>query len=235
MDVRTPRATPPTVRVAVASDLRLVAEAVGAALTDAGLDVIRTFWIRPGAPETAGSAALVPPDVMVMVWDTAGDPAVAVARALVAAYEHAPLVVADGRPGPWWGALYEAGAAVVLPPTVAIADLAEAIRALTLGEQVTSVVERQSYLRQWFAARADRQVLRDRLATLTPREHEVLQHLHRGESAAVVAQRLGVSQATVRSQIRGLMGKLDVRSQLAAVAALEAVLSEERPDLFSDP
>ncbi|RYJ01406.1 MAG: LuxR family transcriptional regulator, partial [Actinomycetales bacterium] len=86
-------------------------------------------------------------------------------------------------------------------------------------------VERQGLLRQWFALRADQLASQGRLAQLTPREREVLAMLHEGSSTAVIAERLDISQTTVRSQIRAVLRKLGVRSQLAAVAALDASLS----------
>lgn len=61
---------------------------------------------------------------------------------------------------------------------------------------------------------------RERLATLTPREREVLELLGAGRPVGQIAQTLGSSPATVRSQVRAVRRKLGVHSQLAAVAAL---------------
>jgi DNA-binding NarL/FixJ family response regulator len=49
------------------------------------------------------------------------------------------------------------------------------------------------------------------------REKEVLELLVGGYKAAEVTQRFSVSLATVRTQIRGILRKLEVRSQLEAV------------------
>ena len=54
--------------------------------------------------------------------------------------------------------------------------------------------------------------------TLTQREREVLTELTRGKSVDCIANEWVVSEATVRTQVRGVLTKLDVRSQLAAVA-----------------
>lgn len=56
------------------------------------------------------------------------------------------------------------------------------------------------------------------LERLTPRERAVLTGLVEGHSVTVIAQRNFVSEGTVRSQIRSILTKLDVNSQLAAVA-----------------
>ena len=54
---------------------------------------------------------------------------------------------------------------------------------------------------------------------LTARERDVLAAMMEGEQAESIATSSGVSEATVRSQIRGVLTKLGVSSQLAAVAA----------------
>ena len=60
--------------------------------------------------------------------------------------------------------------------------------------------------------------LKRRMAQLTQREREVLEALANGESAEKIAADLVVSIGTVRSHIRGILTKLGVSSQLAAVA-----------------
>jgi DNA-binding CsgD family transcriptional regulator len=231
MTATIPGAIGPAVRIAVTSNLRLVGEAVAAALQDSGLEVTRVAWPRPGetVPPADAAAGTGQRTVTVVVCEPVDDRTVESVRAVFDSSVGATLAVAGPRPGPWWGALIEAGADAVLPSAAPLRDLVETVRSLAAGEAVIGAVERQSLLRQWFAARSDRQALRTRLATLTPREREVLEHLHRGDSAAVIAAELGVSEATVRSQIRGVLRKLQVRSQLAAVAVLDDVMSEGGP------
>lgn len=53
---------------------------------------------------------------------------------------------------------------------------------------------------------------------LTRREKQVLQALMRGETADEISRSSYVSLTTVRSQIRSILTKLGVSSQLAAVA-----------------
>jgi two-component system, NarL family, nitrate/nitrite response regulator NarL len=53
---------------------------------------------------------------------------------------------------------------------------------------------------------------------LTPREEEVLSALMRGAKARDICTQSFVSMPTVRSQIRSILSKLGVTSQLAAVA-----------------
>jgi DNA-binding CsgD family transcriptional regulator len=59
-----------------------------------------------------------------------------------------------------------------------------------------------------------------RLASLTERERTVLDCLAKGQRAQSIADECMVSVATVRTQIRAILGKLDVGSQLEAVVLL---------------
>ncbi|SDI09338.1 regulatory protein, luxR family [Actinokineospora alba] len=61
--------------------------------------------------------------------------------------------------------------------------------------------------------------LQERLDRLTPRERTVLTDLAAGLAAAEIAHREHVSLTTVRTHIRSILLKLNVSSQLAAVAA----------------
>ena len=67
-------------------------------------------------------------------------------------------------------------------------------------------------------SRAEQRVDRAKLRRLTPKEREVLECLARGERAAAIAERHRVSMTTVRAQIRSIHMKLEVNSQLEAVA-----------------
>ncbi len=53
--------------------------------------------------------------------------------------------------------------------------------------------------------------------SLTPRERQVLRLLSEGLTTGAVAERLGISVATVRSHVQRILGKLDVHSTMEAV------------------
>jgi DNA-binding NarL/FixJ family response regulator len=57
----------------------------------------------------------------------------------------------------------------------------------------------------------------ERLATLTPREHEILRSLAGGMSTADVAQSLGISPLTVQSHVKNVLAKLGVHTKVEAV------------------
>lgn len=58
---------------------------------------------------------------------------------------------------------------------------------------------------------------RQALASLTPREREILQALAEGLGAQRVAERLQISIRTVRNHINNILAKLSVHSQLQAL------------------
>jgi DNA-binding NarL/FixJ family response regulator len=59
-----------------------------------------------------------------------------------------------------------------------------------------------------------------RLGRLSRREREVFELLAQGHNAAKIAERFVVSMTTVRTQIRSGLAKLEVNSQLEAVALI---------------
>ena len=68
----------------------------------------------------------------------------------------------------------------------------------------------------------------DPFDTLTTREHTVLQHMQQGRSACEIAKLDYVTVSTVRTQIRGILRKLRVTSQLEALALANKRTSQHR-------
>jgi len=52
---------------------------------------------------------------------------------------------------------------------------------------------------------------------LSPREQEVLQYLHQGESLTAIARKLRVTESTVRTYVARVYSKLDVHSRAEAI------------------
>jgi DNA-binding NarL/FixJ family response regulator len=56
------------------------------------------------------------------------------------------------------------------------------------------------------------------VAELTPREHDVLELVAQGRTNAEIAEKLGVSQNTVKFHMKNILGKLHVRNRAEVVA-----------------
>jgi DNA-binding NarL/FixJ family response regulator len=112
----------------------------------------------------------------------------------------------------------EAGAAGVLGKSTPFDDLVEAVREVLEHGSLITPARRTALLAELRARRAEGRRLMEPFERLTPREREVLLGLLEGQSAETIARNAYVSLATVRSQIRSILQKLAVNSQLAAVA-----------------
>ncbi|MCF2131282.1 response regulator transcription factor [Strepomyces sp. STD 3.1] len=121
-----------------------------------------------------------------------------------------------------FGAL-RAGAAGFLLKNTEARDLLTAVRTVAGGEGIVAPAVTRRLIAE-FAAKpvrdpaADPAVLRD----LTRREREVLSCLGEGLSNAAIAERLDMAEATVKTHVSRLLGKLSLRSRVQA-----AVLAQE--------
>ncbi|MEU9651931.1 response regulator transcription factor [Streptomyces sp. NPDC048110] len=121
-----------------------------------------------------------------------------------------------------FGAL-RAGAAGFLLKNTEANDLIAAVRTVAGGEGIVAPAVTRRLIAA-FAAKpvrepaADPAVLRD----LTRREREVLSCLGEGLSNAAIAERLEMAEATVKTHVSRLLGKLGLRSRVQA-----AVLAQE--------
>jgi DNA-binding NarL/FixJ family response regulator len=167
------------------------------------------------AVESFGREWLVP----VTVFDGSLPPTDSVARDVVGAKERhrAVIVVLCPTDRPQQARWIELGADAVFDDATAITELHEAVARAAQGERLMGVSVREGLLTE---LRAQRQARQERLvafAQLTRREASVLQALARGKSPEDVARESYVSLNTIRTQIRGILAKLDVNSVVGAV------------------
>ena len=106
------------------------------------------------------------------------------------------------------------------PSITGLDEIEQLILLLPEGGVAPCAEELEDYLDTWRSAQERSRGLQERLNRLTPRELQVLDLLRGGLPVRSIASRLGLSESTVRSQVRAVLHKLDVRSQLAAVALL---------------
>lgn len=129
------------------------------------------------------------------------------------------VVVVTGETGDaTWGTAVERGAVTVLPKDTDLPELVSVLAAVAAGEQVLDEGRRQDLLAAARRARSEEAARLSPFAQLSRREDEVLRALADGRSAAAIAAAAYVSEATVRTQIRAILTKLGVSSQLQAVA-----------------
>jgi two-component system nitrate/nitrite response regulator NarL len=112
----------------------------------------------------------------------------------------------------------ERGAVGFLSKTVPFEELLSTVLEVVAHRPVLSTAERHKLMAELRRARAARDQDLAPFRTLTPKEREVLAALARGHRTETIAAASFLSEATVRSHIHSLLGKLGVRSQLEAVA-----------------
>lgn len=116
-----------------------------------------------------------------------------------------------------------AGAAAWLSKTVPFDELIYTILDGFAGRPMMDRRERERLQAEHRAAQARRRSGERLLDRLTNREREVLVALVQGKRASLIADESVVSISTVRSQIRSILAKLNVRSQLEAVALAKSL------------
>jgi len=223
-------------RIAVGSDQTLVAESVAAALRHRSYDALVVRWPHPDAdpvvrPRRRRSRRSLgpPPDAGLVVSDLAHMAEVRAAQALVMRLPLPWLVLAGTPPGPVWGALYDSGVMTVVPSTTGLDKVCHLLDGLVDGtarRPPRQPRRQRELIQRWRRFAARRSELATRLRSLTDREEEVLQQLHEGVAVRQIAEHSEVTEATVRSQVQAILKKLDVTSQMAAVAAYEGILSD---------
>jgi DNA-binding NarL/FixJ family response regulator len=115
-------------------------------------------------------------------------------------------------------ACIEAGAVGIISKTETLPNVCAAIERAAQRERLLPAAQREEMLGR---LREQRRLERRRdvqFGRMTQRECEVLARLMDGQNAATIAEESFVSLATVRTQIRSILQKLDTTSQLAAVA-----------------
>lgn len=121
------------------------------------------------------------------------------------------------------GAALAAGAVAAVPKAAPFPRLLGAVRAALAGREVMPEQRRRELVELHEHRQADTAELAAKFERLTQREREVLAHLAAGRRAQTVADTFVVSLATVRTQIRSIFTKLEVSSQIEAVALYRRV------------
>jgi len=213
-------------RVVVVDDHQLFRAGVKAELLSA-CDVVGE------AAEPAEAIAVIDattPDVVLLDVHISDGGGVAVLRALQGSAD-APGVLAlsvsdaaeDVVP------MIRAGALGYVTKTIGTAELVAAIERVAAGDAYFSP-RLAAFVLQEFSAPEPPKVTDPSLATLTPREREVLHHLARGYSYKQIGARLDISARTVESHVGAVLRKLQLssRHEVAHWAASRGLIDDAR-------
>lgn len=187
----------------IASVQRLFAEALGAALDEHGFTVV---GIAMTPLDVVSTAKRTNPDLVVVDLEPTGEGGLGGWQQILQAVPGAKVVAVTANDGsPMDRRVARAGFHGVIHKDVGLAQLTRSLRAVAQGE--TMEPDDQLALNP-----------RQPIHRLTPRERDVLLLLVEGATTTNIAQRLGVSENTVRSHVQNLMSKMQVHSRLAAVS-----------------
>ena len=106
----------------------------------------------------------------------------------------------------------DAGASALVLKSASSDEVVDAVRRAAVAPDAFSANGLAGAMRRHQAAAAAR-------PQLTPREHEVLQHLAAGDSVAQVAKTLYMSESTVKTHIGKVYDKLGVHNRAAVIMA----------------
>lgn len=211
--------TRPSTRVLIIEDHTLFAESLELALSLEGYDVRRL-----ALPEVGGSMATLRSTALrsnarIVLLDLDlgrfGD-GMSLISPLARAGANVVVVTASIDHGRW-GACVRQGARKVLSKGRPLQETLGTVRRLHQGLPVMTSDELERLLDAWRSERMVTDDMRRRLELLTPREKQILGELIEGHSVRDIARISVVSEATVRTQVKSILGKLEVSSQLAAV------------------
>ncbi len=207
---------PEPTRVLIVEDHPIVADGLRLALSrDDDLRVVGTASTLADARRLA---AEILPSVVVLDYHLPDGTGAEAASAIRAVAPDAAFIIltADTSDDTMLSSI-EAGVSGYVVKSEAAADIVEAVRRVAAGEMLIPPTILAGLLARQ-RRRAERAVRRRELKErLTARENEILQLLARGVENRAIADRLGISIATVRVHVQKVIEKLGAHSRLEAV------------------
>jgi RNA polymerase sigma factor (sigma-70 family) len=204
------------VRVVVADDQALVRTGFRMILTADGIDVVAEA--ATGA-EAIDAVRRTRPDVVLMDIRMPVLDGLEATRRIVAADADGPriLMLTTFDVDEYVYAALAAGASGFLLKDVAPEQLTAAVRLVRSGDALLAPSITRRLVERFARGGQERSAVHRDLASLTPREREVLQLLARGLSNAELAAAFQLSEATVKTHVARILGKLQLRDRVQAV------------------
>jgi RNA polymerase sigma factor (sigma-70 family) len=204
------------IRVVVADDQALVRTGFRMILTADGIDVVAEA--ATGA-EAIDAVRRTRPDVVLMDIRMPVLDGLEATRRIVAADADGPriLMLTTFDVDEYVYAALAAGASGFLLKDVAPEQLTAAVRLVRSGDALLAPSITRRLVERFARGGQERSAVHRDLASLTPREREVLQLLARGLSNAELAAAFQLSEATVKTHVARILGKLQLRDRVQAV------------------
>ncbi|MCC5952131.1 MAG: response regulator transcription factor [Acidimicrobiia bacterium] len=206
-----------TIRLLLADDHRMLREGLRRSMTDQGFDVVGEA--RDGDEAIQLAEELVPDVVLMDITMPEVDGVEATRHIRQAMPEVRIVMLTMHADQEVLAAAIRAGASGYLVKDCSTTEIASAVRMAASGETALSPQLAASMLDE--VRKLDQQPGPEEERIITKREEEVLQLIADGCSTGEVAERLFISQKTVKNHLASIYQKLDARDRTQAV--LQAV------------
>lgn len=157
------------------------------------------------------------PDIAVVGIHTEKDHGIEAIETLREEYPDLKIIVlSNSEDGNNFTRLIQAGISAYLLRTCSLRELTESILAVASGTYVLTPSMGGKLMSAF--RRQNHYVQNQAVFALSEREKEILQYAATGASNKDIAERCFISETTVKSHFRNILGKMDVRNRAGAVA-----------------
>jgi DNA-binding NarL/FixJ family response regulator len=203
-------------RVLIADDQELIRAGFRLILTARGIDVVGEA--ADGVEAVAAERRLRPDVVLMDIRMPTMDGLEATRQILAQSPDCRVLMLTTFDLDRYVYAALAIGASGFLLKDVTADHLAAAIRLVDTGDALLAPSITRRLVQRFAAPGADQPSVPADLSVLTPRELDVLGHVARGLSNTEIAERLTLSEATVKTHVNHILTKLRLRDRVQAVA-----------------
>ncbi len=212
-------------RVTVVDDHALFAESLVIALRGRSVDARSVIPDLPTTtyPQLGRTIVSTRPHLVLLDLDlgVVGDPMRLLTT--LAGTQRSVIVVTGSADRARRGESLAKGAKAVISKSAPFAQIVDAVERERRGLAVMSREDREALIGSYHEAAEATRELRAKFSLMTRREAEVLGQLMAGHQVMDIARSRVVSESTVRTQVKAILDKLQVGSQLTAVGLAHQV------------